>query len=130
MDAITSFTEQTLQVPDTGTIRADMVEFLVSFHETIGGDQGKILAELVSQMPRNAELRRTMRDGLWSQRRRAAEVIVERGIARGEIGPGVDHTVLIELGTALILQRVLMSGDRVDRTFLEHIVDDVLLRLA
>jgi AcrR family transcriptional regulator len=130
MDAITTFTEQTMQIPDTGSIRSDMVEFLISFHETIGGDQGKILAELVSEMPRNAELRQTLRDGLWAGRRAAAEVIVERAVARGEIRPDVDRTVLIELGTALILQRVLMSGDRVDRTFLEHFVDHVMLRLG
>jgi AcrR family transcriptional regulator len=130
MDAITGFTEQTMQIPDTGTVRMDMVEFLMSFHETIGGDQGKILAELVSEMPRNAELRETLRNGLWAGRRAAAEIIVERGVARGEIRPDVDRTVLIELGTALILQRVLMSGDSVDRHFLEHIVDDVMLRLG
>jgi AcrR family transcriptional regulator len=130
VDAVTSFTEQTMQVPDTGSIRTDMVAFLVAFHESIGGDQAKILAELVSRMPRDAELRQTLRDGLWSQRQTAAEIIVERAVARGEIRPDVDRTVIIELGTALVLQRVLMSADRVDRTFLEHIVDDVMLRLG
>ncbi len=130
MDAITSFTEQTMQIPDTGTVRTDMVEFLTSFHETVGGDKGKILAELVSEMPRNAELRETLRNGLWAELRAAAEIIVERAIARGEIRPDVDRTVLVEIGTALVLQRVLMSGDCVDRHFLEHIVDDVMLRLG
>jgi AcrR family transcriptional regulator len=130
MDAITSFTEQTMRVPDTGALRTDMLEFLVAFYETIGGDQGKILAELVSEMPRNAELREALRSGLWAQRRVASEVIVERGVARGEIRPDADRTVLMELGTALILQRVLMSGDSVDRGFLERIVDDVVLRYA
>lgn len=130
MDAITSFTEQTMQVPDTGAVRTDVLEYLVSFHETIGGDQGKILAELVSEMPRNAELRAALRSGLWAQWKVASEVIVQRGLARREIRPDVDRTVLMELGTALILQRVLMSGESVDRAFLERIVDDVVLRYA
>jgi AcrR family transcriptional regulator len=130
MDAITSFTEQTMQVPDTGAARADLVAFLVSFHETVAGDQGRILAELVSEMPRNAELRAALRSGLWLQWKIAAEVIVDRGIARGEIRPDVDRTIVMELGTALILQRLLMTGDQVDRGFLERIVDTIVLRYA
>lgn len=130
MDAISTFTEQTMQAPDTGTIRTDMVAFLEAFYETIGGDRGKILAELVSEMPRNAELREGLRSGLWTQRKIAADVIVQRAVDRGEIRPDVDRTVLMELGTALILQRVLLSGDPVDHEYLERVVDDVLWRYA
>lgn len=130
MDAITTFTERTVHVPDTGSLRSDLIAFLVSFHDLTVGEQGRILAELVSEMPRNPELRAALHDGFWARRRATSETIVQRGMERGEIRPEADPDLLMELGTALILQRVLMSGDPVDGDYLERIVDDVVLRYA
>ncbi|WP_462203171.1 TetR/AcrR family transcriptional regulator [Frankia sp. CcWB3] len=130
MDAVNAFTEQRMPVPDNGSLRLDILEFLTSFHDTIRGDRGRILAELISEMPRNPGLRDALRRGLWMQRQASSEAIIERGIARGEVRPDVDRTVLIELGTAVILQRVLLTGDPVDQTFLEMIVDDIMIRYA
>ncbi|MEX5634632.1 TetR/AcrR family transcriptional regulator [Parafrankia sp. FMc2] len=130
MDALTQFTEQTMQVPDAGSLRNEMVTFLLSFVELAGSEQGRIMAEMVSEMPRNPELRSAVRERMWSQRRSSSESIVNRGIARGEISPEADPALLIELGTALILQRLLITGDPVDRPFIEHIVDDLIMPYA
>ncbi|WP_018635413.1 TetR/AcrR family transcriptional regulator [Parafrankia elaeagni] len=130
MDALTQFTEQTMQVPDAGSLRNEMVTFLLSFVELAGSEQGRIMAEMVSEMPRNPELRSAVRERMWSQRRSSSESIVNRGIARGEVSPEADPTILIELGTALILQRLLITGDPVDRPFVEHIVDDLIMPYA
>ncbi|MCK9902715.1 TetR family transcriptional regulator [Parafrankia colletiae] len=130
MDALTQFTEQTMQVPDAGSLRNEMVTFLLSFVELAGSEQGRIMAEMVSEMPRNPELRSAVRERMWSQRRSSSESIVNRGIARGEVSPEADPAILIELGTALILQRLLITGDPVDRSFVEHIVDDLIIPYA
>lgn len=130
MDAITSFTERTMQVPDTGSLRGDLIAYFTTFHSLISGDQGRILAELISEMPRNPELRDTLRRGLWTQRRVMWEAIIERARQRGEIAPGVDPAMLLELGTALILQRVLMTGEPVDQDFLARVVDTLALPYA
>jgi len=130
MDAITSFTGRPMQAPETGSLRDDLIAFFTSFHGQMSGDQGRIVAELVSEMPRNPELRDAMLRGLWSQRQSIWNAIVARAAERGEIRPGADPTMLMELGTALILQRVLMTGDPVDRAYLSRIVDDVVLPYA
>ncbi len=130
MDAITTMAEQSVPVPDTGSFRTDMLAFLSSYRDAIGDDRGRIMAELVSEMPRNSELRDALRNGLLAQRKAAADVIVHRGIARGEIGAGADHAMLIELGPALVLQRILLSGEVVDAAFMERIVDDLIIPYA
>ena len=130
MDAITTIAEQSMPVPDTGSFRTDMVAFLSSFRDAVGDDRGRILAELVSEMPRNVDLRDALRNGLLAQRKAASDVIVHRGIARGEISTSADRTVLMELGPALVLQRILLSGDPVDAPFIERIVDDLIVPYA
>ncbi|WP_018501469.1 TetR/AcrR family transcriptional regulator [Parafrankia discariae] len=130
MDSITQFTEQTLQVPDSGSLRAEMIAFLTVFHELVGSEQGRIMAEMVSEMPRNPELRAAVRERMWSQRKSMSEVIITRGIARGEITPTADPNILMEVGTALILQRLLITGDPVDPAFIAHVVDDVIIAYA
>ncbi|ABW15252.1 TetR/AcrR family transcriptional regulator [Frankia sp. Mgl5] len=130
MDSITQFTEQTLQIPDSGSLRTEMILFLTAFHELVGSEQGRIMAEMVSEMPRNPELRAAVRERMWSQRKMMSEVIITRGIARGEITPEADPAILMEIGTALILQRLLITGDPVDSAFIEHVVDDVIIAYA
>ncbi|EFC86266.1 TetR/AcrR family transcriptional regulator [Parafrankia sp. EUN1f] len=130
MDALTQFTEQTLQVAEADSMRKELVAFLSAFADLVGHAQGRIMAEVVSEMPRNPELRAAVRERMWNQRMTTSEGIVNRGIARGEVGASADPNILVEVGTAMILQRLLITGDPVDGAFVEHIVDDVILPYA
>jgi AcrR family transcriptional regulator len=130
MDAITTVADHTLPVPDTGSFREDMLAYLSSFTSYVGDDRGKILAELVSEMSRNDELRLALRDGLLAQRKDAIEAIVARGVARAEISATIDHTLLSELGSALVLQRLLLFGEAVADDYLVTIVDGLIIPFA
>ncbi|CAO5242660.1 TetR/AcrR family transcriptional regulator [Frankia sp. AgKG'84/4] len=128
LDSIDAFAQERMPTPNTGSFRLDLLEFLVSFHEAIRSDRGRILAELISEMPRNPELRNALRRGLSAQRDASWRAIAEKAVARGELRAAVDGSLLAEIGTAVIVQRVMLTGDPVDRAFLETIVDDVLIR--
>ncbi|MCK9893841.1 TetR/AcrR family transcriptional regulator [Frankia sp. AgB32] len=130
LDSIDAFAQERMPTPNTGSLRLDLLEFLVSFHEAIRSDRGRILAELISEMPRNPELRNALRRGLSAQRDASWRAIAEKAVARGELRAEVDGSLLTEIGTAVIVQRVLLTGDPVDRAFLETIVDEVLIRHA
>jgi AcrR family transcriptional regulator len=130
LDAINAFARERMPTPNIGSLRLDLLEFFASFHQAIQGDRGRILAELISEMPRNPELRDALRSGLWAQRDASSRAIAERAVARGELRPDVDGSILTEIGTAIILQRALLTGDPVDRTFLETIVDGIVIRYA
>lgn len=130
LDAVQTFARERMPTPDTGSLRQDLLEFFTSFHEAVRGGRGRIIAELISEMHRNPELREALRIGLWTQRDASSRTIIEHGIARGELHPDVDGSILTEIGTAIILQRVLLTGDPVDRSLLETIVDDIVIRYA
>lgn len=63
--------------------------------------------------------------------RRDEAAMTERpfGGARGDhLVPGADK-LFAEIVPALIVHRLVVVGEPIDRTFVEHIVDDVLLPL-
>jgi AcrR family transcriptional regulator len=130
METITAVAEQSMPVPDTGTFRSDILALLRSFRDSVGDDRGKVLAELISEMPRNAELRTAVHNGFLAQRKVAMDAVVARAVARGEVDPAVDRNILMELGSALLLQRMLLSGQPIDDLFLETIVSEVVLPYA
>jgi AcrR family transcriptional regulator len=130
VETIVAVAEESMPVPDTGSFRTDMLALLRAYRDSVGDDRGKVLAELISEMPRNAELRAAVHDGFITQRRLAMDTIVARAIARDEIDPTVDRLILMELGSALLLQRILLSGQPVDEDFLETIVGEVVLPYA
>ncbi len=130
MDAISTVADDTLPIADTGSFREDMLSYLSSFTTYVVDDRGKILAELVSEMSRNEELRSALRDGLLAQRKSVIEAIVTRGVARGEVSASVDHHLLSELGSAILLQRLLLFGEAVSEEFIVSIVDGLIVPFA
>lgn len=130
METITAVAEQTTPIPDTGAFRTDMIALLRAFRDSVRDDRGRVLAELISEMPRNAELREAVHDGYVAQRRAAMDAVVDRAAARGEVDPGIDREILMELGSALLLQRILLSGQAVDDAFLERVMTEVILPYA
>lgn len=129
-ETITAVAEQTMPIPDTGGFRSDMVALLRSFRDGVGDDRGRVLAELISEMPRNNELRDAVHNGIISQRQRAIDAIVASGIARGDVSPEVDRAILMELGSAMLLQRILLSGQPVGDEFIDTVVDELVLPYA
>jgi hypothetical protein len=57
-------------------------------------------------------------------------VIVERGVARGEIAPATDHRPLFELLIGPIHARILLSPNALDDLKSTTIVDAVLIGVA
>lgn len=128
LDSIEAFAQERMPTPNTGDLRGDLLTYFESFYAAIRGDRGRILAELISEMNRNPELREALHGGLWMHREPTWRAIIERAVTRGELPPEVDGSILVEVGTATILQRVLLTGDPVDRAFLEMVVDQFVMR--
>lgn len=95
VDVFTSFAAESIGVPDSGDLHADLVEFLVTMAETLSTPQGRALSSVANSAVSNAELDAIV-DTAYAQR----VVIVHRRLAvaveRGELPP-VDAYFLTEL---------------------------------
>jgi AcrR family transcriptional regulator len=111
---------------DTGTLRGDLRASLRGSFSLRPYEQGILR---VIQMERSVEavdaIARRMRDALRDMR----IAIVRRGIARGELPPGVDASLVVDLLSAPV-QRALLFNESLDTVSLDRMLDLVLIGAA
>lgn len=126
IDALDTLASERLPVPDTGSVRGDLTEFLTQLVRVMSGPYGRLLAPLVEAISRNEELAEAFRRDLIAPRRDVGLEIVRRGIARGELRPDLHLDVALDVPVGIVFQRVLITGDSVDEELVGRIVDQVL----
>jgi AcrR family transcriptional regulator len=117
-------------LPDTGTLRGDLVAMIKPPTIRDGERKLKIMAGIVSMISRNPELAETAREALVEPRAAVNRILFQRAIDRGEIAADVDVERLIMISPAMVAYRVLMLRTPVDREFLLSVIDDVVLPAA
>jgi AcrR family transcriptional regulator len=115
-------------VPDTGTLRGDLVAWFGILARSVAGDEGPLLAGLFIAMTQDPELAaelRSMRDSKLPY----AQAICARAEQRGELRPGWDAGLIDEIAPAQLFMRYFALGEPLDAGFIEHLVDDIVLPL-
>lgn len=108
-------------LPDEGTLAADLAELGRQLVRKTRSPLSRGLLRVIQLERGDPEV-----DGL-ARKLRAARmarhlVVVERAVARGEMPPGTDGSLLLEIVMAAVLNRVLRSDEPVDEPFLRALV--------
>jgi AcrR family transcriptional regulator len=127
MAAVVNCLGRTVEPPDTGSLRGDLLAQLTMACDAAKGDDGAVIVGLLSAAARNAELAETMHKQLYESKCALYESILANARARGEVGEGADPDLLHELLSALILSRRLGRTGPMDDEFITRMVDRVLL---
>lgn len=123
-------TETPPVVPDTGTLRGDLLALL-----TLANTPRNPMSALVSSMlgsyynqtgPSPAELR----EAFLSRRGSAVEQIIDRAVERGEIDPARLTPRIVELPFALFRHEAMMTLQLVPDHVMRQIVDDIFIPLV
>jgi AcrR family transcriptional regulator len=115
--------------PDTGSLRTDLLCALeVMRISLVNQDAARILG-LMLAMRSDPELAQAVRDQLLASKREVFGAAVGRAIARGEVPAAADHRLLAEISSAVLLSRLLVTGEPLDDAFIRYLVDAVLLPL-
>jgi AcrR family transcriptional regulator len=132
LDAVASRTSHDLDIPDTGSLRGDIIATLRLMYETIGQEDLALMAGVLRAMRSAPELADCVRTSVLEQKRYVGRAIVARAVDRGELpedslqfAPDVWH----EVAPALMFFRTIVVGGDVDDAFLAHVADDVLVPL-
>jgi AcrR family transcriptional regulator len=113
-------------VPDTGSLRDDLVALLGQLVDFLGtSDAGRVYPSLIDAAERDGELD-DLRQVNTAQRRATFEHVLRRGVERGELPSGVDVELLIDALAGPIFYRRLRSRASVARVEVEPLVDLVL----
>jgi AcrR family transcriptional regulator len=112
---------------DTGTLRGDLIEIITEKVKTMKSADGQLFAGLMAASRTDNDLSdimmKSMSDGAGS----VHSAVLERAILRGEIPATASLETVLEITPAVITFRLFMSHQSVNRKFIEHYVDDVLL---
>lgn len=125
MDALLSFSEDRLPVPDTGALRSDLIAFATSVEDYLSSTLGKALVRsmtiAVDDPPAAA-----MRTEFWAKRKELALTMFERAVRRNELRADLNHAVAIELLIAPLHFKALLTRERVDGNFIAEYVDQLM----
>ncbi|MBL0885419.1 TetR/AcrR family transcriptional regulator [Myceligenerans sp. I2] len=117
-------------LPDTGTLRGDLIAMVRTPTIRDGERKLKVMAGIASMIARSPELAAAAHEALVEPRATVNRIFFRRAIERGEIPAGVDVDRLSIISPAMVAYRVLMLGKPVDREFLISTIDEIILPAA
>jgi AcrR family transcriptional regulator len=113
--------------PDTGSLRSDLLAALAAMRSSLSGQDAALILGLLTAMRRDPGLAAVVRDQVLDAKREVLGPPVDRAIARGDIPADADTALLAEISSAVLLSRLLLTGEPPDDTFVQRLVDTALL---
>jgi AcrR family transcriptional regulator len=113
--------------PDTGSLRSDLLAALQEMRSSLLGQDAALILGLLMAMRRDTELAAAVRDQVLDAKREVLGAAIDRAIARGDIPADAGSALLAEISSAVLLSRLLVTGEPLDDAFVQLLVDTVLL---
>ncbi len=124
-EALLARTEEVIPVPDTGTLRSDLVQLLQEHVVFFQSPLGATLMPLLASAHDTVELI-AARQTFWKRRFALVREIFEHAVQRGEIAASLDPHLVTELLVGPLYVRLLLTGEPLAVPLSEQIVDLVL----
>ncbi|MGY4859802.1 TetR/AcrR family transcriptional regulator [Cryobacterium sp. AP23] len=115
------------KLPDTGTLRGDLVAMIKPRSIEDGEKKMQIMAGLMSMLSTAPELADAANAALVKPRAEVNRFLIQRAIDRGEVTAGCDIDTLCLVTPSMAAFRTLIERKPVDRDFLISLIDGVLL---
>lgn len=114
-------------LPDTGTLRGDLVALIKTPAIADGQRKMRIMAGIATMIIRSPELAEVARRAFVEPRAEVTRALVRRAIARGEVAADVDVETIAMISPAMVAYRSLLLGEPVTRDFLVSVIDGIVL---
>lgn len=118
------------EIPDTGTLRGDLVGMIKPHAIEDGEKKLQIMAGLTSMLSRSPELADAAHAAIVEPRARINRLLMQRAIDRGEIPATTDIDTLSLISPSMAAYRTLILRKPVTRAFLISLIDGVILPAA
>lgn len=115
------------KLPDTGTLRGDLIAMIKPHSIEDGEKKLQIMAGLMSMLSRTPELADAANRAIVEPRAAVNRILMRRAVDRGEIPADCDIETLSLITPSMAAYRVLILRKPVDRAFLISLIDGVIL---
>jgi AcrR family transcriptional regulator len=116
---------QSVDVPDSGTLRGDLHALLHGAVDTFVRGRGQFVPRLLREAGHHPEIADLLFTVIHT-RRQAYRRVLALAIARGELAPSGDHELLIDLLIGPIWTRLLITRDPITGEYVDSVVETVL----
>jgi AcrR family transcriptional regulator len=123
LDAMLAQASQTVAVPDTGTLRGDLLELArrsAAIQTSPAGEA--VIRAVAGEAPGNPQIAAASRR-FWAERLQLDRTILQRARDRGEIGAATLRRPVIEALLGPLYFRLLVTGEPLDDAYIESVVD-------
>ncbi|MEV0900524.1 TetR/AcrR family transcriptional regulator [Actinoplanes sp. NPDC049802] len=112
-------------LPDTGSLRGDLIVALTAFSRLYERKHPYVLA-LLSAIRADPSLGRLLHEHVLATGTAEAETVFDRAVARGDLPGPPDVGAVVEVCKAMLWHRLLLTGLPLDDRWVAHLVDDVV----
>ncbi|MDX3527037.1 TetR/AcrR family transcriptional regulator [Streptomyces sp. ID05-39B] len=116
--------------PDEGNVRDDLVEHMRQKAEVLNSPVGRAMQSLLAEIDRDGPMVRLVQERVFQPRQNVFQLILERGVRRGEIRSGRLSPLVAELGPAMLVQRFLGDSSPVPDDYLVAVVDELIMPIV
>jgi AcrR family transcriptional regulator len=128
-DSLLDYSVAQLPIPDTGTLRADLLAFASLIASYAATPIGQALLKAMAVTDDDAALA-AGRAQFWQFRLDQARAMIDRAITRGELRADTDPALAIELLIAPLHFRLLLSRQPIDERISGQLIDLLLNGMA
>lgn len=114
-----------LVAPRAGRVEARLTAVILQFAEFMQGTSlGGVLPALVAERAHNPALGEALEPEVRRRRQSSIDILAQ-AVERGELPPGLDFELAVDLLTGPVMQRLMVMGQTVDRRFVRQVVEVV-----
>jgi AcrR family transcriptional regulator len=123
MEAYTTHAAENIPIPDTGSVKEDLCQILQQLFTVLTTTSaGATIAGLIAEAQTDSAVAATFREKFVASRRAATRVILERGMARGELRPNLNLELAIDTIYGPVWYRLLLKHAALDQAFAAELV--------
>ena len=122
-DAVSVQSERDISILDTGSLLGDLRALARSVVANISSEGGARRSRSIVAAAANSDELAAEAHTFWAGRLTATAPIVERAIARGELAPDTDATLLVETLVGPLWLRLLLTGEPIDDDFADRVAE-------
>ena len=126
IDALRAHPFAHIPLPDTGDVRADLLEILTAQQQAFAGTDGPLLTALAAEKSRHPELRLAFERAYVRDRRAHLHHILGSAVARGALPADTDVDLLVEAAPAILVHRIVIHAEAPTPDLPQRIVDLLL----
>jgi len=129
IDALLS-QKQPTEVPDTGTLRGDLMATYCGMGGFGDARAISTFTSVLTAMVRDEEFAEAFRRDVLGPKVAASATIYTRALERGELGEGVDLSILAPALAGIVLHRFFVLGEEPNEERIGRIIDQIIIPAA